>query len=193
MLAELLLAVTVMRAGCPPVDIPLAEQLLAAASVSELDRLAEKIAANDVALRALYRSQRLTLAPSDAEERRFFKALPKSEHDFWCIYELTAPDTPIMNAGAVSVAVDPFARAARIARKLGIGHRRVLELCLWSDGELAASAWEQAYLWLLDHDPELTVAAMRTLPDAEQRRLCRGRTVGAMSMREAAQQCTALY
>lgn len=153
---------------CERFDVAVAERLVAARTVAELDRI--KIG-QSVPLRALYRSRRLTLNPSAAEERRFLRSLPKTRDELLCVYALTYP-REVSETNEVSEAVyGMFRRAARIARKLGIGHDRVLQLALWTDGELAYSSWE-AFDWLLEYDHELAVAALKRLPRAEQRRVC---------------------
>lgn len=80
-----------------------------------------------------------------------------------------------------------FERAARLARKLGYAHDRVIHLALWSDGELAYKAWEW-FDWLLVNDPELTASALRGLPLAEQKRIC-GSGITASSTRDIVNTC----
>jgi hypothetical protein len=120
------------------------------------------------------------------EERRYFRGLPRSDEELWCVYRLTHPG-PLFNTVEVGRTVhEMFDRAARLSRKLGFGHDRVIQLALWSDGELAYSAWD-AFDWLLVNDPELTVAALRKVPEGE-RRMCEG-PIDGLTVRATVARC----
>jgi hypothetical protein len=81
-----------------------------------------------------------------------------------------------------------FERAAHYARKHGKGHRQVLQLCLFSDGELAEIAWEWCG-WLLHEDTERALAAIQSLPAKDQQRMCSGEKAEKFTAKDAMQKC----
>src|SRR5688572_19161027 len=60
----------------------------------------------------------------------------------WRVYQLTYPSESRLGEDPriADIVYGMFERAARYAQKYESGHRRVLQLCLFSDGELAETA-----------------------------------------------------
>lgn len=173
--------------GCEDFEAEAAQRMIAASTVRQLDDAFTAARHRDLPLIALYRSRRLALNPTAAEELRYFRALPKSEDELFCVYRLTDPG-PMGNAPAVDETVYAmFDRAAAIARKHELGYTRVLRLALWADGELAAGAWGW-YDAIMRDDRARLVAAIRKLPAGEQRRLCGG-VVRSLPARAIAERC----
>jgi hypothetical protein len=189
LLAVSTLGLAPARSEEPQVDEAVVRGLIEARDVKSLDH-AFAGAPKDDALTALYRTRRLALHRTRDEEERFMGSLPANQESLWRVYRLTLPSPS--NLGEDPRVGDAvyrmFDRAARIAHQRGSGHRRVLELCLFSDGELAETAWE-ACDWLLKHDPEKSLAALRTLPEKDQRRMCGGLTAKKLSAREVWAKC----
>ena len=104
------------------------------------------------------------------------------------MYTLAIPGETGNNVHIGRAVYEMFDRAAHIARMLGTGHDRVLRLALWSDGELAYKSWD-AVDWLLENDPVLTAAAIRRLPETDQKRICHGQTVNGLTTRQIAGRC----
>jgi hypothetical protein len=171
--------------GCETFNLSVARRLIAAKNVQTLDAAMSK--SDSVPLTALYRSRRLDLNPTAAEEQRFFEALPATRDQLLCVYHLTAP-REVSETTAVSTTVyGMFDRAAAICRKTKSGYGRVLQLSLWADGELGEAAWDW-YNDALDHDPHAMTRAIRGLPVADQRRLC-GRSTRGISERDLLTLC----
>ena len=183
-------AIPIAAAECGRPPDAEVQMLLSAQNVEELDRAAAT-SGGHLAVRALYRTRRYAFVATDAEARRYFKALPRTDRELWCVYTLTWPGDWAGQQEAGDAVYGMFERAARIARRLGTGHDRVLRLALWSDGELGYPAWD-AFHWLLMNDPELTVAAIRRLPASEQKRVCDGSVVDdGLVVREVVKRCRA--
>jgi hypothetical protein len=177
------------RAEEPPVDEAAVRGLLDAKDLGALER-AFAGAPRDEALTAVYRTRRLALRRAPGEEEQFMSSLPATPESLWRVYRLTDPSPSNLGEDprVGDIVYGMFELAARIARKRGSGHRRVLELCLFSDGELAETAWEWCD-WLLKRDPEKSLAALRTLPEEDQRRMCGGVTAKEISSREVWKKC----
>jgi hypothetical protein len=175
----------------PPIDETSVRALLEAKDLESLDRISAKTSQGDAALRAVYRTRRLALNNTHEEELRFLEALPDSAPRLWRVYHLTYPS--ISGLGEDSrigdVVYGMFERAARLAQKHGSGHRRVLRMCLFSDGELAETAWEWCD-WLLRADPERVLSAIRSLPLADQRRICGEVSVERLTAKEVVEKCS---
>lgn len=163
---------------CAPIRVDVARQLTEATTLTALDAAAAGLGENEIALRALYRTRRLDMNPTAEEERRYFDALPRSEAEFWCIYKL---DQSEPSCGI-------FERAPRIVRKLGIGHDRIIDLTMWSDGEVAEHAWD-AFHWLLENDPQLMAAALKRYPQ-DRLRGCDETLTAEMSAAEVVRRCS---
>jgi hypothetical protein len=176
--------------GEPSIDEASVRALLEARSLESLDHVFSKAAREDEALKAVYQARRLVLNNSRGEELRFLEALPATERGLQRVYELTHPSESKLGEDPriADVVYGMFERAARYAQRYKSGHRRVLQLCLFSDGELAETAWEWCD-WLLQHDSERALAAIRSLPIEDQRRMCSGETAEGLTVKEAIQKC----
>ena len=155
------------------VDAAAARALLDARSIDRLDRAYQKSGTRDAALRALYRRRRLTLNPSTAEEMRFVRGLPASEAELNCVYALI--DTGGFGDDQVvqEVVYGMFDTAARVIAHRRTGYRRFIRLCLWSNAEVGEVAWP-VYDSLLNEQPRLVIAALRSLDREERLRICDG-------------------
>ena len=176
--------------GEPSIDEAAVRALLEARNLQSLDRVFAKAAREDEALKAVYQARRLVLNDSRKEELRFLEALPATSNGLWRVYQLTYPSASKLGEDPriADVVYGMFERSARYAQKYKSGHRQVLRLCLFSDGELAEAAWEWCD-WLLRQDPESTLAAIRSLPIEDQRRMCSGKTAEGLTVKEALQKC----
>jgi hypothetical protein len=185
-----LLLATAGRVGAqrcnPPADGEVT-RLLEPTNLRQLDSVAPTKSSH-LALIALYRSRRYSLVTTEAEARRYFRSLPRSNDELWCVYSLTKPGAHGSHKYIGEAVYKMFDRAAHIARTLGRGHDRVLCLALWSDGELAYGAWE-AVGWLLENDPILTANAIRRLPPGDQKRMCRGAAVTSLTTSQIVRRC----
>ena len=175
----------------PPIDETSVRALLDAKDLEALDRISAKTSPGDAALRAIYRTRRLALNNTQEEELRFLEALPDSEPRLWRVYHLTSPSPSGLGEDSRigDVVYGMFERAARLAQKHGSGHRRVLRLCLFSDGELAETALEWCD-WLLKADPERALTAIRSLPAEDQRRLCGDVNIKRLTAMEVVEKCS---
>lgn len=181
-----------LQGGDPPIDEASARALLGATNLESLDHAYSKAAREDEALKAIYHARRLVLNASREEELKFLEALPSTEKALWRVYQLTYPSESNLGEDPriSNVVYGMFERGARYAKKHESGHRRVLQLCLFSDGELAETAWDWCD-WLIQEDPERALAAIRSLPAEDQRRMCSGETVEGLPAQEAIQKCAA--
>ena len=179
-----------VHGGAPSIDEASVRALLDAKDLESLDQAFSKVAQEDEALKAIYRTRRLVLNDNREEGMRFLEALPATERGLWHVYQLTYPSESRLGEDPriADVVYGMFERAARYAKKYESGHGRVLQLCLFSDGELAETAWEWCN-WLLRHDPERALAAIRSLPIEEQRRMCSGEKAESLTVEEAIQKC----
>ena len=175
--------------GEPPIDEASVRALLEARNLETLERVFSKVAREDEALKAIYQARRLVVNPSRKDELRFLETLPATRSGLWRVYQLTYSSESRLGEDPriADVVYGMFERAALYAQKYESGHRRVLQLCLFSDGELAETAWEWCD-WLLQHDSERTLAAIRSLPIEDQRRICGGPAEG-LTVKEAIQKC----
>jgi hypothetical protein len=171
-------------------DIALIQRLLEAKAVRPLDELFPPAPSTHPAVKAVYRWKRLKLAPGDAEELRYLQGLPASRDDLWSVYALTYIDAFEGNTDITNVVYGLFERAASLAHKHHQAYRRVFELCLESDGELAEAAWKSCG-WLLQHAPAPSLAVFRGLPPADQKRICPDTDVRRLTPAEAAKRCLA--
>jgi hypothetical protein len=115
------------------------------------------------------------------------KALPSTEAELDHVYQLT--DTPEVceNATVLATVYDMSDTAARLIQKYGILHGRLLSLCLYSNDEVGEVAFP-ACDTLMQEDPDLTVAALRTLPRTLRIRYC-GTDPRNLSVRVAVARC----
>ncbi|HTG37159.1 MAG TPA: hypothetical protein VLB76_29940 [Thermoanaerobaculia bacterium] len=175
----------------PPIDEAAVRALLEAKDLKSLDRLSAKLSKEDAALGAIYRTRRLTLNNTYKEELRFLDALPDSAPKLWRVYHLTYPSPSGLGEDSRigDVVYGMFERAARLAQKHGSGHRRVLQICLFSDGELAETAWEWCD-WLLKADPERSLRSIQSLPVEDQRRMCGDVSIKGLTAREVVEKCS---
>jgi hypothetical protein len=173
-----------------PVNEVSVRALLDAKDQKSLDQVFSKAAREDEALKAVYRNRRLVLNPGSEEELRFLEGLPATEEGLWRVYQLTHPsDSKLGEDPRISnVVYGMFERAAHYAQKHGKGHRQVLQLCLFSDGELAETAWEWCG-WLLHEDSAKTLAAIQSLPAKDQQRMCSGEKAEGFTVKDAMQKC----
>jgi hypothetical protein len=180
-----------VHGGEPSIDEASVRALLDARNLESLDHVFSAAAREDEALKAIYQARRLVLNDSREEELRFLEALPATERGLRRVYQLTYPSGSKLGEDPriADVVYGMFERAARYAQRYESGHKRVLELCLFSDGELAETAWEWCD-WLLQHDSERTLAAIRSLPIEDQQRMCSGETTEGLTVKEAIQKCT---
>jgi hypothetical protein len=178
------------QGGEPAIDESSVRALLEARDLESLDQAFSKAAREDEALKAIYRVRRLVFNDSREEELRFLEALPSTWRELWRVYELTYLSESRLGEDPRigDVVYGMFERAARYAQRYGSGHRRVLQLCLFSDGELAETAWGSCD-WLLVHDSERTLAAIRSLPVEDQRRMCSGETAEGLTVEDAVRKC----
>jgi hypothetical protein len=176
--------------GEPPIDEASVRALLEAKNLESLDQVFAKATREDEALKAIYQARRLVLNKSREEELRFLGTLPATNKGLWRVYQLTYLSESKLGEDPriADVVYGMFERAARYAQRYGSGHGRVLQLCLFSDGELAEVAWEWCD-WLIQHDSERTLAAIRSLPVEDQRRMCSGETAEELTVKEAIQKC----
>lgn len=175
----------------PPIDEEAVRALLEAKDLKVLDRISAKAAAQeDEALRAVYQARRLALSKTREEELRFLEALPDSETKLMRVYQLTYPSASGLgeDSRVGDVVYGMFERAARLAKKHGSGHRRVLRICLFSDGELAETAWEWCD-WLVKNDPQRTLSAIRSLPVEDQHRMCGDVRIELLTAKKVVEQC----
>lgn len=174
----------------PPVNEKAVRALLEAKDLESLDRLFPNTAQGDEALKAVYLTRRLALSNTRAEELRFLESLPDSEKKLWRVYQLTYPSSSGLgeDSRVGNVVYGMFERAARLARKHGSGHRRVLRLCLFSDGELADIAWDWCG-WLVTNDPQRALNAIRTLSVEDQRRMCGDANIEKLTAKEVVEKC----
>lgn len=174
----------------PPVDEKAVRALLEAKDLESLDRLFAKTAQGDEALKAVYQARRLALSNTRAEELRFLESLPDSEKKLLRVYQLTYPSSSGLGEDprVGDVVYGMFERAARLARKHGSGHRRVLRLCLFSDGELADVAWDWCD-WLVTNDPQRALDSIRTLPAEDQRRMCGDASLEKLTAKGVVEKC----
>jgi len=179
-----------VNGGEPAIDESSLRALLEARDLESLDRVFSKAAREDEALKAIYHARRIALNDSREEELRFLEALPATAKGLWRVYQLTylSESKPREDPRISDIVYSMFERAARYARRYGSGHRRVLQLCLFSDGDLAETAWEWCD-WLLLHDSERTLAAIRSLPIEDQRRMCLGETAEGLTVEDAVRKC----
>lgn len=175
----------------PPIDEKVVRALLEAKDLKTLDQLFAKAAQGDEALRAVYRARRLALNNTREEELRFLEMLPDSEAKLWRVYQLSYPSPSGLGEDPRigDVVYGMFERAARLAQKHGSGHRRVLRICLFSDGELAETALEWCN-WLVKTDPERALSAIRSLPVEDQRRMCGDSRIERLTAKEVVEKCT---
>lgn len=174
------------------IDVTTARALIKAKTVTRLDAVYRRVPKDDVAMRALYRHQRLTLHPTTAEELTFLRTLPSTEREFRCIYglgELYSKEGNEFVPASATVYGD-FKVAARLAIKHHTAHDRVLRYIFttWNDAEVSEVSFPQINT-LLDKDPERTAAAIRRLPLNEQKRLCRRGDMRKRSTKDIVEQC----
>ena len=177
-------------ADCPGSSVP-PEAIVAlanASTVAALDRAVDRFGAAHPAIRALYRRRRLALNPTKAEELRYLTSLPRTESDLSRVYELTyARD--VCELPAVSETVyGMYQTAVRLVRSHGRFHRRFIELCLLTDGEVGEAAWPEFDL-LLTQDSDRTVTALRTLPLRARTSICGGKDPRDLSLKDAVNAC----
>lgn len=175
----------------PPIDEKAARALLEAKDLKSLDQLSAKATQRDEALRAVYQARRLALNSTREEELRFLAALPDSEAKLSRVYQLTYPSPSGLGEDPRigDVVYGMFERAARLSHKHGSGHRRVLRICLFSDGELAETAWEWCS-WLVKVDPKKALNAIGSLPVEDQRRVCGDVKIERLTAKEVVEKCT---
>jgi hypothetical protein len=174
---------------CRDFDVAIANRLIAARTIAKLDAANAKAHRDDLPLRALYRSRRLELNPTREEEDRYIAALPRTRDELFCMYRLTEVE-PIKEELAVSNAVyGMFDTLQALAHKRRVGYDRLLHITLWTDGDLAESAWT----WYQDafdgEDHDRIIASIRRLAPADQRQLCGGSTVASLSAKKIAERC----
>ena len=183
------LVVALVSLAPPSVDEAAVRALLEARTLESLEGVF-KAAGEDEALKAVYYARRLALNDSREEEVGYLESLPATEKALWRVYELTYPSESKLGEDPRigDVVYGMFERAACLAKKHESGHRRVLQLCLFSDGELAETAWEWCH-WLVQQDSEQALAAIRSLPIEDQRRMCSGESAEGLTVKEAVQKC----
>ncbi len=81
-----------------------------------------------------------------------------------------------------------FDKAVDVIIERRVMHRRFIELCDLTDGEIGEVAWP-AFNRLLEADPEPTVAALRSLPTEVRVRLCDGEDPVQLTDVEATERC----
>ena len=158
---------------CEHFDVASARRMIEAKHVRELDDAFMAARRRDLPLIALYRSRRLSLNPTKAEELRYLRSLPKTRDELFCVYRLTYPRAISETPEVAEAVYNMFDRAAALAHENRLGYGDVLRLALWADGELGEVAWDW-YAPALEGDPAMMSAAIRQLPLDDQRRLCGG-------------------
>jgi hypothetical protein len=181
---------SIASADCPDatIDIRAVQGLIGAEDVAALDALFAKCNAREPALVAVYRKRRLALRPTDDEERTYLRSLPTTKADVRRIYELTHCRDISEDPRIADVVYGMFGTAADLVKKHGTYHRRFITLCVLTDGEVGESAWN-AFDWLLEHDTDRTVAALRSLPKDVRTRICNAHDPRDLTKREAATRC----
>src|SRR5678815_5280328 len=186
-----------MAASMPPIlgdcpdtsiDAKAVRSLISAPDITTLDRRFVKMNSPDLALVAVYRRRRLDLHRTPQEEVKFPESLPSIQAELSRIYALTDSHDLCGNPYVTDVVYGMFDRAVDVIIQRGVMHRRFIELCDLTDGEVGEVAWP-AFDRLLQADTERTVAALRSLSAEVRMRLCGGEDPVQLSDAEAADKC----
>ena len=163
--------------------------LIDATTVPQLDRDFRTVEGDrHPALRALYRQRRLALSPTTEEEARFLESLPRSRDEVISVNSLLDERPLSENVLVQRTVYGMVHQAAELAHRHHTAHQRVFELCLWSDGEIAEITWDDCR-WLLEQDPEESLAAFKRLPPADLKRVCDPPDVSNFTPRDAVAKC----
>lgn len=192
----LVLVLTVMmlaaesRADCPgsSLDRNELEALIAANDLTALDRAFKAVSNPNSAVLAVYHQKRLSLNPSRSEEIRYLKTLPQTQAEVDRIYELTHTPEICEHEVVSQVVYGMYQTAARLVYRHAIHHRRFIELVLFSNAEVGEVAWPEFDQLMVD-DPDLTLRALRTLPEKTRRSICAGSDPMQLTTRQALKVC----